>query len=75
MGLALDEPNKSDQVFDKGGITFVVDNGLMNTCGGIRIDFVDDGYRSGFSVTSTVPMSSGSCGSSCGTSSSGSCSC
>jgi len=44
----------------------------MKNCGAIKIDYADAGYRSGFSITSTIPLSGGGggCGGSC---SSGSC--
>jgi iron-sulfur cluster assembly protein len=70
--LALDERKENDQVFDKDGISFLVDNSLMENCGDIKVDFIDDGFRSGFSIQSTKPIAGagggacGSCGSSCG---------
>lgn len=68
--MALDEPNANDKVFDQDGITFVVEEKLLTQSGGIKVDFIDNGYRSGFAVTSNIPLSSkSSCGSSCGTSS------
>ena len=71
LGLALDEPKDNDAKYEQDGLTFVVDNGLLTTCGSIKIDFVDAGMRSGFSISSTNPIggggcSSASCGSSCG---------
>jgi Fe-S cluster assembly iron-binding protein IscA len=54
-------------------LTFLVDNNLLDTCGSIKVDFIDAGMRSGFSISSAKPLSSGggcssgaSCGSSCG---------
>jgi len=68
--LALDEPKENDQVFDENGVSFLVDNALMENCGDIKVDFIDDGFRSGFSIQSTRPIGGGSacgsCGSSCG---------
>ncbi|MDA8165062.1 MAG: hypothetical protein M0017_08530 [Desulfobacteraceae bacterium] len=57
------------------GLKFLVDKGLITNCREIRIDFIDAGPRSGFSISSPVPLSGsgGSCGSSCG--SGGSCGC
>jgi len=68
--LALDEPKDTDKVFEEGGLKFLVDNGLQDKCGAVKVDFIEAGYRSGFSITSANPLSSG--GSSCG-SCSGSC--
>jgi Fe-S cluster assembly iron-binding protein IscA len=71
--LALDESKESDKVFDKSGLQFLVETGLLEKCGAIKVDFMEAGYRSGFSITSTNPLggggscSSGSCGGgSCG---------
>jgi len=67
--LALDEPKDSDKVFEEDGLKFLVDEGLLEKCGAVKVDFVEAGYRSGFSITSANPLggggscSSGSCGS------------
>ena len=73
LGLALDEPKESDKVFDENNLKFLVDEELMQQCGTVKVDFVDAGYRSGFSITSANPLGSGgsccsggSCGGSCG---------
>ena len=73
LGLALDEPKDNDKVYDQDDLKFLVEEGLMNTCGAIRVEFIDAGPRSGFGITSTNSIgggggcSSGSCGSgSCG---------
>jgi len=72
--LALDEPKENDATFEQGGITFLIDNGLSSQCGHIKIDFIDAGPRSGFSIAPERPLAmGGGCGSSCGTG--GSCGC
>ncbi len=70
LGLALDEPKDNDKVYDQDDLTFLVEEGLMDTCGSIRVEFIDAGPRSGFGITSTNSIgnsgsgcSSGSCGS------------
>jgi iron-sulfur cluster assembly protein len=70
LGLALDESKDSDIKVEESGITFLVDNDLMASCGAIKVDFMESGMRSGFSITSTIPLSgsgggcsSGGCGS------------
>jgi Fe-S cluster assembly iron-binding protein IscA len=69
--LALDEPKDSDKTFQEESISFVVDEELLTTSGGIKVDFVEAGYKSGFSITSTNSMGGSGCSSdSC---SSGSC--
>jgi len=67
--LALDEPKDNDKTFQEDTVTFLVEEGLLSTCGTIKVDFLEAGYRSGFSITSANPVgtggscSSGSCGS------------
>lgn len=70
LGLALDEKKSDDKLFEEQNITFLVDKGLLEQCGGITVDYHDAGSRSGFSISSTNPLpgagggcSSGSCGS------------
>lgn len=70
LGLALDEKQASDESFTCQGLTFLVEKSLLEQCGTIKVDFVDAGPRSGFSVSSATPLpgaadgcSSGSCGS------------
>jgi len=48
-----------------------VEEGLLSTCGSIKVDFIEAGYRSGFSITSANPVGGGGCSS--GSCSSGSC--
>jgi len=70
--LALDEPKENDEKYEQDGLTFLVDNNLLDTCGTIKVDFIDAGMRSGFSISSEKPLgggsgcSSGECGSGCG---------
>jgi Fe-S cluster assembly iron-binding protein IscA len=71
LGLALDEPKETDAKYEQDGLTFLVDNNLLDTCESIKIDFVDSGMRSGFSISSTKPIDGGGCSSSAGCGSSG----
>ncbi|MBM9537854.1 hypothetical protein JWG43_12300 [Desulfobulbus alkaliphilus] len=71
--MALDEPKDNDKVYEENGLQFLVDENLLEQCGAVKVDFIEAGYRSGFSITSANPIgsggscSSGSCGSgSCG---------
>lgn len=77
LGLAVDEAKDTDHILERDGVSFVVDKKLVETCGLIKVDFIekkDDrcgcGTRGGFAVTSEKPLNSGGCGCSC---SSGSC--
>jgi iron-sulfur cluster assembly protein len=72
LGLALDESKENDEIFKEDELTFLVEQNLLNTCGSIKIDFIDAGYRSGFSITSANPIGGGGCSSgSCATGSCG----
>ena len=73
LGLALDEPKDSDSKYEQDGMTFLVDNSLLDTCGSIKIDFIDAGMRSGFSISSTNPIGDGGGGCSGGSCSSSGC--
>lgn len=71
--MALDEPKENDETFEEGGVQFLVEQGLIKTCGTIKVDFLEAGYRSGFSITSENPVSGGGGGCSSGSCSTGSC--
>ena len=70
LGLALDEPKDTDDITEQDGLKFLVDQGLVAQTGEIKVDFVDAGPRSGFSISSKIPLSGGCSSGSC---SSGSC--
>jgi Fe-S cluster assembly iron-binding protein IscA len=63
LGLALDESKENDNVYDQDDLTFLVEEGLMNTCGAIRVEFIDAGPRSGFEITSANSIGGGGCSS------------
>jgi len=69
LALALDEQKPTDSMFDQQGLRFLVEENLLSQCGAIKIDFIEAGSRSGFSISSTNPLpggggcSPGSCGS------------
>ena len=74
LGLALDEPKSNDKIFENGGLKFLVEEGLLNTCGTVRVEYVDAGPRSGFGITSSNPIGGGGGGCSSGSCGSGGCS-
>lgn len=65
--MVLDEPKASDEVFEVNELTLLVDKDLHQNTKDVTVDYVDQGARSGFQVTSQVPVNGGSsaCGSSC----------
>ena len=62
--MSLDEAKEADKVFEKDGITFVIDEQLFEQVKPVNIDFTTTYRGSGFSITSG--LSGGSCGGSCG---------
>ena len=63
LGLALDEPGANDRVFEDKALKFVIAEELLAQCGSVKVDFIEAGYRSGFSITSTNPVGGGGCSS------------
>jgi len=67
LALALDEPKDSDEHFENQGLTYLIDKNLHTTVGTVTVDFMEEGWRSGFTVRSENPVSTGAsaCGTSC----------
>jgi Fe-S cluster assembly iron-binding protein IscA len=65
--LALDEPKDTDKEFQQDGVTFMIDEDLLEQVENVRVDFIDQGMRSGFSLTPGKPLPAGpnTCGSDC----------
>jgi Fe-S cluster assembly iron-binding protein IscA len=67
--MALDEPKDEDSKTEAHDKTFIMApdvESVVNQNGGLNIDYVDDGYRKGYTVnlgTGGGDCSSGSCGS------------
>jgi len=72
LGLALDEPKDNDKTFEFSSVKFLIEESILESTGGVKVDYVDAGPRSGFSISSTKPMGGGG-GCSSGSCSSGSC--
>jgi iron-sulfur cluster assembly protein len=62
--MALDEPGKEDEVFDKEGTKFVIEKDIFNQAKPINVDFVDTPQGAGFRLTSSLSAAE-ECGSSC----------
>ncbi|MEW5722242.1 MAG: hypothetical protein AB1896_03990 [Thermodesulfobacteriota bacterium] len=65
--MALDEPKENDDTYEAGGITYLIAKELAGRLGQVTVDFVESGWRSGFTVMSENPVSGGAsaCGSTC----------
>jgi iron-sulfur cluster assembly protein len=67
LGMALDEPKDDDEIVKNNGVTYLVNKQLLDQVKPITVDFVESGWGSGFSISSSLKKADG-CGS-------GSCSC
>lgn len=61
MGLVLDEPQENDAVFEKQGITFLVNQELYEQAKPIGIDFAGTGPGGGFKITSSLKQEGTCC--------------
>jgi Fe-S cluster assembly iron-binding protein IscA len=59
MSLVLDEQKENDEVFEEGGLKFVVGNDL-DQFEGFKVEYSNSFLKKGFSV-SIIGMSGGSC--------------
>ena len=57
--MALDEPKENDKVYDNDTLKFLIEESLMETCGSIKLEYIEAGPRSGFGITSTNPVGGG----------------
>lgn len=60
--MALDEPKKTDEVFDRDGVTFLVDKQFYEQNKPITVDYVDTPRQKGFKIKSGLDEKNG-CGS------------
>ncbi|MCI5132559.1 MAG: adhesin [Candidatus Electrothrix sp. EH2] len=78
LGLALDEAKENDLTFEQDGMSFLLEKSLAETCGAIKVDYLDSSSGcgcsgGGFTITSEKPLTgdgggcnSCSCTGSCG---------
>ena len=48
--MSLDEATEYDEKFEQQQVTFVVDRVLLQRCGRIKLDFVEDTHWTGFGI-------------------------
>ncbi len=73
LSLSLDEAKDSDVTVEKDGISFIMDKGLSETCGAVKVDFVESSggcgcSGGGFTISCEKPLPGarkGGCGGSC----------
>jgi Fe-S cluster assembly iron-binding protein IscA len=59
--MALDEPKDDDEIVKNNGVTYLVNKQLLDQVKPITIDFVESGWGSGFSISSSLAKG-GACG-------------
>ena len=63
--MVLDEPKDTDESYEVEGLTYLIDKELNEQSGGVKVDYVDNGWQQGFVLSSTNPLGGGGgCGSS-----------
>lgn len=67
--MVLDEPKETDEKSELDGVTYLIDKDLNEMSGGVKVDYVDQGYAKGFVLSSNNDLSGGA-SSSCGSCSS-----
>ena len=73
--MALDEPSETDSVFPNGNVQYFIDKELLKTTGDVTIDFIEAGWRRGFTVNAQNPVAgAGTCGAGGACGSQGTCS-
>ncbi len=63
--MVLDEPKETDDQTEFDGVTYLIDKNLSAMSGGVKVDYVDQGYARGFVLTSNNDLGGGGCGSGC----------
>ena len=65
--MVLDEPKDTDDNYEVDGLTYLLDKDLSTQSGGVKVDYVDNGWQQGFVISSTNPLGDGGggCGTSC----------
>jgi Fe-S cluster assembly iron-binding protein IscA len=64
LGMAPDQPQENDEVFNEKGISFVIEKELFKEVKPINIEFVEFPTGAGFMIKSALSKSTG-CGGSC----------
>jgi iron-sulfur cluster assembly accessory protein len=65
LGMALDESQAGDEIFEDRGITYLVDKELFEKVKPIALEFIETPRGSGFLLTSALSQTGGCCSSSC----------
>ena len=59
LGMALDESTPDDEVFERHGVSYVVEKDLLKQAQPIAVEYIESPRGIGFQVTSNLSMKSG----------------
>ena len=65
LGMALDESQENDEVFEDRGVTYLIEKELFEKVKPIAVEFIETPHGGGFRLTSALSLAGGGCGSSC----------
>jgi iron-sulfur cluster assembly protein len=67
LGLAVEEANENDVVFETGGFKFVIDKPFYEKIKPIKVEYIENERGRGFDISSSIPKSADttSCGGGC----------
>jgi len=64
LGMALDEANETDETFESGGYTFLIEKQLLEEAKPIKVDYIITPQGEGFIISSGIKRTS-ECGGGC----------
>ncbi len=64
LGMALDEANETDETFESGGFTFLIEKQLLEEAKPIKVDYIISPQGEGFIISSGIKRAS-ECGGGC----------
>ena len=62
--MVLDEPRENDEIFDEGGLVYVIEKSLLEMTKPLKVDYVSSLFGSGFKIDSGMNVGA-VCGESC----------
>ena len=65
LAMGLDQPRPSDTQVEIDGYVYLIDKGLAESVGEVKVDYLADAYVPGFAITSARPLPTGCAGCSC----------
>jgi len=66
LALGIDEVRPTDDSFEAGGLTYVVDKELSTITGKLTLDYLDEAAQAGFAISSEKPLPAPEGGCGCG---------